>query len=256
MGGCAKTDGPVKPGRPLKIHYSIPSESVALEQGQDSLRRAVGRGQHARAGLHQNLVSREIGGFRGEVGVRRSRFRWRSRFPARPARLAVLVSSVFFSNAPSRPCKLGNLLDGDVDDLAGRSALPPTTDALPPVTMSLRNPTALFPSALAATEPMPMLTCCWLLTSAPSWNRAPPPVMVKLVFPMPKVVVQGHVQVKRGGVELQFKPVADGQCAVDGGDGIGADCALGRSARWYSWSGTRRSVPGSKRSWRSRSRCF
>ena len=30
-----------------------------------------------------------------------------------------------------------------------------------------------------------MLTCCWLLTLAPNWKRAPPPVMAKLVCPIP-----------------------------------------------------------------------
>lgn len=35
---------------------------------------------------------------------------------------------------------------------------------------------SVAPRLDAATEGMPMLICCWMETSGPTWNIAPPPV--------------------------------------------------------------------------------
>ena len=44
--------------------------------------------------------------------------------------------------------------------------------------------------------------------------------MAKLVVPTPKVLSQGQIHIQRRGVELDIQAVADGQGAVDRGDGI------------------------------------
>ena len=117
---------------------------MTLQQREDILRGIVGRGQNGGSGLHENLVARQIGGFRGEIRVGMS-LSLEVTFSSAICKLAELVCRVFFSNAPSRPCNSATCWIAALTILLAFSALPLTTDALPPVAMSLRNPTALFP---------------------------------------------------------------------------------------------------------------
>ena len=64
----------------------------------------------------------------------------------------MFVSSVFFSNAPSRPRRIATWRIAFSMIRLAAPASPPTSVAVPPVTRSLRNPTSLSPSLLAATD--------------------------------------------------------------------------------------------------------
>ena len=114
------------------------------QQCEHLLRRAVRRGQHAGAGLGQNLGAGQVGRFSGEVRVA-NLLSLLVTFSSATFNEFTLVFSVSVSNAPRRPRKSATWVMASSMIWLALAAFPPTSVDPPPVTMSLRNPAVAVP---------------------------------------------------------------------------------------------------------------
>ena len=146
------------------------------EQRQHVLRGTVGLGQDRGVGLHQDLRPRQGRRFRREVGVADGAFAGRHVFQRDVQAVDVGVEDVLLERAQSA-AQRGDLADRVGQDLLCLDGVAATSELAPPLPRLDRKPTTSLPSVVVETEPMPIWTWPWRLTSEPSWNLAPPPVM-------------------------------------------------------------------------------